>query len=87
MTAGAGIYFQISGPDVHIEFADQQGPAVADVDGVNTSGWGHIHTIYATRRTTTRQRHAAGSDRHGRPPGRHGHLSDSRGRSWLGSIG
>jgi hypothetical protein len=46
MTAGAGIYFQISGPDVHVESADQQGSAGADVDGVTTSGWGHIHTIY-----------------------------------------
>ncbi|MGW0179956.1 DUF3500 domain-containing protein [Nocardia sp. NPDC003345] len=46
MTRGEGIYFQISGPDVYIEFAAQQGSAGADVDGVNTSGWGHVHTIY-----------------------------------------
>lgn len=46
MTQGDGIYFQISGPDVYIEFADQAGSAGADVDGVTTSGWGHIHTIY-----------------------------------------
>ena len=46
MTAGDGIYFQISGPDVYIEFAAQQGSAGADVDGVTTSGWGHVHTIY-----------------------------------------
>ncbi|MBO1901783.1 DUF3500 domain-containing protein [Leucobacter weissii] len=46
MSQGDGIYFQISGPDVYIEFAAQQGSAGADVDGVNTSGWGHVHTIY-----------------------------------------
>ncbi|MET4168150.1 DUF3500 domain-containing protein [Gordonia terrae] len=46
MTQGDGIYFQISGPDVYIEFAAQQGSAGADVDGVTTSGWGHVHTIY-----------------------------------------
>lgn len=46
MTQGDGISFQISGPDVYIEFANQQGSAGADVDGYVTSGWGHIHTIY-----------------------------------------
>lgn len=46
MSQGDGIYFQISGPDVYIEFSDQQGSAGADVDGYTTSGWGHIHTIY-----------------------------------------
>ncbi|WP_280400911.1 DUF3500 domain-containing protein [Nocardia carnea] len=46
MTQGEGIYFQISGPKVYIEFANQQGSAGADVDGVVTSGWGHVHTIY-----------------------------------------
>lgn len=46
MSQGDGIYFQISSPDVYIEFADQAGSAGADVDGVTTSGWGHIHTIY-----------------------------------------
>ncbi|WP_432548316.1 DUF3500 domain-containing protein [Kineococcus sp. SYSU DK004] len=46
MTQGEGIYFQISGPDVYIEFAAQQGSADADVDGVTTSGWGHVHTMY-----------------------------------------
>ena len=46
MATGDGIYFQISGPDVYIEFAAQQGSAGADVDGVTTSGWGHVHTIY-----------------------------------------
>ncbi|MGG7099586.1 DUF3500 domain-containing protein [Rhodococcus sp. 24CO] len=46
MTQGGGIYFQISGPNVYIEFANQQGSAGADVAGYTTSGWGHIHTIY-----------------------------------------
>jgi hypothetical protein len=46
MTQGNGIYFQISGPNVFIEFSSQQGSAGADVDGYVTSGWGHIHTIY-----------------------------------------
>ncbi|QGQ18953.1 DUF3500 domain-containing protein [Cellulomonas sp. JZ18] len=46
MTQGDGISFQISGPDVYIEFASQQGSAGADVEGVVTSGWGHVHTIY-----------------------------------------
>ncbi|WP_052061820.1 DUF3500 domain-containing protein [Rhodococcoides fascians] len=46
MTQGDGIYFQISGPDVYVEFAAQQGSAGADVTGVTTSGWGHVHTIY-----------------------------------------
>ena len=46
MAAGEGIYFQISGPDVYIEFSNQQGSAGADVAGYTTGGWGHIHTIY-----------------------------------------
>ena len=46
MSTGDGISFQISGPDVYIEFSNQQGSAGADVTGVTTSGWGHIHTIY-----------------------------------------
>lgn len=46
MTKGNGIHFQISGPDVYVEFAAQKGSAGADVDGVTTSGWGHVHTIY-----------------------------------------
>ncbi len=43
---GNGIYFQISGPNVYIELAAQQGSAGADVADVTTSGWGHVHTIY-----------------------------------------
>ncbi|BAF55822.1 DUF3500 domain-containing protein [Corynebacterium glutamicum] len=45
-STGDGIYFQISGPKVYIEFANQQGSAGADIDSVITAGWGHIHTIY-----------------------------------------
>lgn len=45
-TTGEGIYFQISGPRVYIEFANQNGSAGADIEGVTTAGWGHVHTIY-----------------------------------------
>ena len=38
--------FSISGPNVYIGFQAQHGSAGADVDGVTTSGWGHVHTIY-----------------------------------------
>lgn len=46
MSSGDGISFSISGPDVYVAFQAQQGSAGADVDGVTTSGWGHVHTIY-----------------------------------------
>ncbi len=46
MTQGSGIYFQISGPDVYIELANQQSSTGTDVPGYVTAGWGHIHTIY-----------------------------------------
>ncbi|MBA4024889.1 MAG: hypothetical protein C0482_21240 [Gordonia sp.] len=46
MTQGSGIYFQISGPDVYVEFANQPSSTGTDVSGVVTAGWGHIHTIY-----------------------------------------
>jgi hypothetical protein len=46
MTAGDGINFSASGPNVYIALQAQQGSAGADVDGVVTSGWGHVHTIY-----------------------------------------
>ena len=46
MTQGDGIYFQISGLKAYVEFASQQGSTGADVSGVTTSGWGHVHTIY-----------------------------------------
>lgn len=46
MTTGNGINFSISGTNVYIAFQAQQGSAGADVDGVTTSGWGHVHTIY-----------------------------------------
>lgn len=46
MSTGDGISFSISGPNVYIALQAQQGSAGADVSGVNTSGWGHVHTIY-----------------------------------------
>ena len=46
MTTGDGIDFSISGPNVYVAFQAQQGSAGADVEGVTTSGWGHVHTIY-----------------------------------------
>jgi len=46
MTTGDGISFSISGPNVYVAFQAQQGSAGADVDGVSTTGWGHVHTIY-----------------------------------------
>ncbi|PKI89321.1 hypothetical protein CW368_13090 [Actinomycetales bacterium SN12] len=46
MTTGNGINFSISGPNVYVAFQAQQGSAGADIDGVTTSGWGHVHTIY-----------------------------------------
>lgn len=46
MSTGDGISFSISGPNVYIAFQAQQGSAGADVEGVSTSGWGHVHTIY-----------------------------------------
>jgi hypothetical protein len=46
MTNGDGIDFSISGPNVYVAFQAQQGSAGADVSGVSTSGWGHVHTIY-----------------------------------------
>ena len=35
----------ISGPNVYVAFQAQQGSAKY-VDGISTSGWGHVHTIY-----------------------------------------
>jgi hypothetical protein len=46
MSTGNGINFSISGPNVYVAFQAQQGSAGADVDGVTTAGWGHVHTIY-----------------------------------------
>lgn len=46
MSTGVGISFSISGPNVYLAFQAQNGSAGADVDGVTTSGWGHVHTIY-----------------------------------------
>lgn len=46
MSTGDGISFSVSGPNVYVALEAQQGSAGADVDGVSTSGWGHVHTIY-----------------------------------------
>jgi len=46
MSTGDGIDFSISGPNVYVAFQAQQGSAGADVEGVSTSGWGHVHTVY-----------------------------------------
>ncbi|UOR01220.1 DUF3500 domain-containing protein [Leucobacter allii] len=46
MSQGDGISFSISGPNVYVALQAQQGSAGADVSGVSTSGWGHVHTIY-----------------------------------------
>lgn len=46
MSTGDGISFSISGPNVYIASQAQSGSAGADVDGVSTSGWGHVHSIY-----------------------------------------
>jgi len=46
MSTGDGISFSISGANVYVSFQAQDGSAGADVDGVTTSGWGHVHTVY-----------------------------------------
>ncbi|MCD7102324.1 DUF3500 domain-containing protein [Pseudoclavibacter sp. 13-3] len=46
MSKGNGISFSISGPNVYVALEAQPGSAGADVDGVTTSGWGHVHSIY-----------------------------------------
>lgn len=46
MDSGDGINFSISGPNVYVALEAQSGSAGADVDGVSTSGWGHVHSIY-----------------------------------------
>ncbi|WP_308216966.1 DUF3500 domain-containing protein [Gordonia terrae] len=50
MTQGDGVYFQISSPDVYIEFAAQQGSAGADVTTVSRRQAGDT----STRSTVTR---------------------------------
>ncbi|TWX37397.1 DUF3500 domain-containing protein [Frigoribacterium sp. ACAM 257] len=46
MTQGDGINFSISGPNVYVAVQAQEGSAGANIDGVTTSGWGHVHSIY-----------------------------------------
>jgi Protein of unknown function (DUF3500) len=43
---GNGISFSISGPNVYVGFQAQESSIGADVAGLNTAGWGHVHTIY-----------------------------------------
>lgn len=75
MSQGDGIYLQISGPNVYIEFSSQQGSADADVEGYITAGWGHIHTIYRdptndyANSVTQQQASAMGGGPGGNPPG------------------
>ncbi len=45
-TTGNGISFSISGPNVYVGFQAQESSIGADVAGLNTAGWGHVHTIY-----------------------------------------
>ncbi|WP_029150116.1 DUF3500 domain-containing protein [Microbacterium indicum] len=45
-STGDGISFSISGPKVYLALQAQDGSAGADIDGVSTSGWGHVHSIY-----------------------------------------
>lgn len=45
-STGSGISFSIAGPNVYIGFQAQESSIGADVAGLNTAGWGHVHTIY-----------------------------------------
>lgn len=45
-TTGSGISFSISGPNVYVGFQAQQSSIDADIAGLSTAGWGHVHTIY-----------------------------------------
>lgn len=45
-TTGNGISFSISGPNVYVGFQAQESSIGADIAGLNTAGWGHVHTIY-----------------------------------------
>ena len=73
-TAGDGIYVQVSGPEVYIELASQQGSAGADVEGYVTAGWGHVHTVYRDpgndyAGSVTQQAASGGPGAGGPPPG------------------
>lgn len=48
-SAEALCLLSISGPNVYVAFQAQQGSAGADGDGVSTSRWGDVHTIYRDR--------------------------------------
>jgi hypothetical protein len=45
-TTGNGISFSISGPNVYVGFQAQENSIDADITGLSTAGWGHVHTIY-----------------------------------------
>lgn len=45
-TTGSGISFSISGPNVYVGFQAQESSIDADIAGLSTAGWGHVHTIY-----------------------------------------
>ena len=71
MSTGNGISFSISGPGVYISFQAQNGSAGADVEGVSTSGWGHVHTIYrdpSNDYAGSVEQQAGGGTRGGTPP-------------------
>ncbi len=44
-TAGSAVYFRVTGPTVHIEFAHQQAGG-GQQNLVQTWGANHIHTVY-----------------------------------------
>ena len=73
MSTGDGISFSISGPDVYVGFQAQDGSAGADVEGVTTAGWGHVHTIYRDPSNdyagSVTQQAATGMGRGGGAPG------------------
>lgn len=45
-STGEGFSFSVSGPNVYVALQSQHGSAGADIAGVSTSGWGHLHSIY-----------------------------------------
>jgi len=45
-TTGSGISFSISGPNAYVGFQAQESSIDADIAGLSTAGWGHVHTIY-----------------------------------------
>lgn len=89
MSTGDGISFSISGPNVYVALEAQQGSAGADVDGVSTSGWGHVHTIYRDPSNdyagSVEQQEASGMS--GGPGGDMGDMDDMGGEPPSGAPG